>query len=487
MLSFLLLKGQNMKQYDVAIIGAGITGAMTARSLAKYNLKTVILEKEHDVAMGSTKANSAIVHAGFDAENGTLKAKYNVAGSKMFETVCKDLGVKYKQIGALVIAYNSEDILTLEGLLQRGINNGVENLEIIKDRKQLEELEPNIGKDVVAALYAPSSAITCPYELCIAAVGNAMDNGVELVLDYTVSSITKNSDSYIINDDMECKVIINAAGLYSDNIAKLINPDSEINIIPRRGEYLLLDKTEGHTAVHTIFRCPSNMGKGVLVSPTVDGNLIIGPNAENLEDKTDKTTAAEALDFIKDAASKEIENINFRKGITYFAGLRSVGNTGDFIIQEDPSNPGFINLAGIESPGLSSAPAIGEDVAKMVADKLNAQINATFNPIRESDFFFKEMNLQEKNEYIKAHPEFGHTICRCESVSEGEILRALRVNPKAQDLDGVKRRTRSQMGRCQGGFCSPYIVEIIAKELGISPLEVTKFGGNSKVLLSKTK
>jgi len=476
-----------MKNYDVAVIGAGITGAMIARSLAKYDLKTVILEKEHDVAMGSTKANSAIVHAGFDAENGTLKAKYNVEGSNMFESICRELGVKYQNIGALVLAYNDDDIKTLENLLQRGINNNVQGLEIVKDRAKLESLEPNIGKEVVAALYAPTSAITCPYELCIAAVGNAMDNGVDLLLDYEVNSIIKGESSYVINDDIQAKVVINAAGLYADKIAKLVNPDIDIAIIPRRGEYILLDKTEGSVARTTIFRCPSPMGKGILVSPTADGNIIVGPNAENIEDKEDKTTTPEAQELIKSAAQKLIENLNFRKGITYFAGLRSVGNTGDFIIGEDKDNPGFINVAGIESPGLSSAPAIGEDIAKLVSEKLDAKPNTTFDGKRTSDNFFKEMSLEEKNEYIKAHPEFGHTICRCEGVTEGEILRALRENPKARDLDGVKHRTRAQMGRCQGGFCSPYIVEIIAKELGISPLEVTKFGGKSNILVSKTK
>jgi len=476
-----------MKKYDVCIIGAGITGSMIARELAKTNLSVAVIESAHDVAMGATKANSAIVHAGYDAENGTLKARFNVEGSKMFPSVCKELGVKYKNIGALVVGFSSEDLKTLEKLKGRGEKNGVLGLEIISSREKLLEIEPNIGKEVSCALFAPTSAITCPYELCIASIGNAMDNGVSLFLDTKVEKIEKKVDGYVINDEFSCKAIVNAAGVYADIIAKMVNPESDFNIIPRRGEYVLLDRTEGETAKHTIFRCPSAMGKGVLVSPTVDGNLLIGPNAENLDDKDNKQTTMEGQSFIKRSACEQVEGINFRKQITTFAGLRFVGSTGDFIIGEDEKCSGFFNVAAIESPGLSSAPAIAVYVADLVSKKLGAGINESFNPNRKPDNFFKEMSLEEKNEYIVAHPEFGHTICRCESVTEGEILRALRENPKARDLDGVKRRTRAQMGRCQGGFCSLYIVDLIAKELNIPETEVTKFGGNSKILTSKTK
>lgn len=476
----------------MAVIGAGISGAMIARELSKYDLSVCILEKESDVAMGSTKANSAIVHAGFDALPGTLKAKFNVEGSKMFEAVCKELGVKYKKIGALVTGFDG-DFDIIKELYARGIANGVEGLEIISDRTKLEVLEPNIGKEVRYALYAPTSAITCPYELCIAAIGNAMDNGVELKLNWELSSIAREKsedgkDAFVLKSSSEdcicADIVINAAGAYADKVAEMIG-DNSFNIHARKGEYVLLDKTAGSTVHHTVFRCPGKMGKGVLVSPTVDGNLLIGPSAEDIEDKDDTTTHADSQSYIKKLAAMQVESIDFRKSITYFTGIRSVGSTGDFIINE---NNGFINAAGIESPGLSSAPAIGKYVAKMVCDVLgNVKEKSSFNPNRIPDNFFSMMSLEEKNKYIKEHPEFGHTICRCESVTEGEILHALHTNPKAHDLDGVKRRTRAQMGRCQGGFCSPYITMIIARELGIDPLEVTKFGGNSKVLVSKTK
>ena len=473
-----------MTNYDVTIIGAGITGAMAARELARYDLQLCILDAASDVAMGATKANSAIVHAGFDAKEGTLKAKFNVEGSKMFEQVCKELGAKYKRIGALVVGFNEEDKETLKELLERGKKNGVEELRLIESREELEAIEPNIGENVICALYAPTSAITCPYELCIAAVGNAMDNGAELKLNYNVKSIAKEDDGFVINDELKTKVVINAAGCHADEIARMVGDDS-FTITPRRGEYVLLDREAGGTAKHTIFRCPSAMGKGVLVTPTVDGNLLLGPTAENIEDKEDKTTTLAGQAFVKKSGLEQVANVDLRKAITSFTGLRSVGSTGDFIITEPVK--GFINAAGIESPGLSSAPAIALCLAEMVGKDIELREDPSFHPIRKPAHYFTEMSLEEKNEKIKEDPAFGHIICRCETVTEGEILEALRTNPKPTDLDGIKRRTRAQMGRCQGGFCSPYIVEIIAKELGIDETEVTKTGGKSNVLVGYTK
>lgn len=471
-------------KYDVVIIGAGISGAMTARELSRFKLNVCILEAAPDVAMGSTKANSAIVHAGFDAKPGSLKARFNVEGSVMFEQVCRELGAKYIRNGALVVGFDEKDRQTLEELLERGRQNGVEGLRIIDERSELEALEPNIGKDVCCALYAPTSAITCPYELCIAAVGNAMDNGATLKLSYRVESIERTAEGFRINDDLEASFIINCAGCYSDEIARMAGDDS-FTITPRRGEYMLLDKEAGAGIKQTIFRCPSSMGKGILVSPTVDGNLILGPTAENLEDKEDRSTTPEGQALVKKSVFEQAEGIDLRKRITSFAGLRSVGSTGDFIIGSPV--PGLINIAGIESPGLTSAPAIAKYAAELLGTMTRLEKKDDFDPIRKPMHFFAVMSPEEKSGYIKEHPEFGHIICRCESVSEGEILEALRTNPKPTDLDGVKRRTRAQMGRCQGGFCSPYIVSIIAKELGIDPLEVTKMGGSSKVLTGYTK
>ena len=472
--------------FDVVVIGAGVVGGLVARELSRYELSVCILEKCSDVALGATRANSAIVHAGYDAKEGSLKAKLNVQGSKMMESVAEELGVKYKRNGSLVVGFNEEDRQTLLGLLERGTKNGVEGLRVI-DREEILSLEPNIGAGVTVALHAPTGAIICPYELCMAAVGNAMDNGVSLKLDFDVKKIEKLNTGYRItskNDTVEAKFVINCAGVFSDEIAKLAGDDS-FTVNPRRGEYMLLDRECGELVSHTIFRCPSKMGKGILVSPTVDGNLILGPTAEDIEDKEDTKTTAEGLAKVRAQAGEQVSGINFGKVITSFTGLRSTGSTGDFVINE---RDGFINCAGIESPGLSSSPAIATYVADILRGAgLEMKEKADFNGRRRPAHYYKELTLDEKNEIIKEHPEFAHVICRCETVTEGEILEAIRTNPKPRDVDGVKRRTRASMGRCQGGFCTPYIIDLLASEMGCDYTDVTKFGGKSYINIGKTK
>ena len=471
---------------DIVIIGAGVVGGAIARKLTSYKLGVTVVEKCSDVAMGATRANSAIVHAGFDAKEGSLKALLNVRGSKMMKTYTDELGVKYKNNGSLVVGFSDEDKKTLEGLLVRGTKNGVEGLRVL-ERDEVIEIEPNIGDGVTCALHAPTGAIVCPYELCMASIGNAMDNGAELKLNFEVKKIEKINGGWRVSSDngsVEARFVINCAGVYSDEIAARA-ADTEFNVYPRRGEYMLLDKECGALVSHTIFRCPSAMGKGILVSPTVDGNLLLGPTAENIEDKEDRSTTAKGMASVRAQAGEQVKGINFGKVITSFTGLRSVGSTGDFIINE---KDGFINCAGIESPGLSSAPAIAEYVAELIEKSGEVLIpNPDFNPIRKPAHYFRELSLEEKNEIIARDPAYAHIICRCEMVSEGEIVEAIRQNPKPRDLDAVKRRTRSGMGRCQGGFCSPYIVEILARELGIDYTEVTKFGGESYINVGKTK
>ena len=479
---FCLRKGKVM--FDAAIIGAGVVGGMIARELTRYGLKVCLLEKENDVAMGATKANSAIVHAGFDAKEGSLKALLNVKGSKMMENVAKELGVKYKRNGSLVIGFNEEDEQTIKELYERGVKNGVEGLEII-NKAVLKVMEPNISDNVRCALWAPTGAIICPYELTVAAIGNAMDNGAELKLNFKVTAIEKTNNGYSVkaeNDTVDAKYVINAAGLYADKIAEMVG-DNSFRIHPRKGEYILLDRECEGLVTHTIFRTPSKMGKGILVSNTVDNNILLGPTSVDGEDKENKTTTQEGFDKIIKEAFENVDKIPLNKTITSFCGLRAVGDTGDFIINSPKE--GFINVAGIESPGLSSAPAIAEYVRDML--KANLKENKNFNPIRKPMHYFKEASVEEKNKIIKQDSSFGKIICRCETVSEGEILEAIRTNPKPRDLDGVKRRTRAQMGRCQGGFCMPYIVEMLSKELNIPYEEVTKFGGNSKVNIGLTK
>ena len=472
----------------IAVIGAGVVGGLVARELSRYELDVTILERGSDVALGATRANSAIVHAGFDAKEGSLKARFNVRGSEMMEDVCRELGVKYKRNGSLVVGFSEEDRETLEGLKIRGEKNGVKELSVV-GREELIKIEPNLGDEVTCALVAPTGAIVCPYELCMASVGNAMDNGAELKLDFNVAAIEEKGEGYEVISDKGERVyadyVINCAGVYSDAVARMVGDDSFV-VHPRRGEYMLLDREAGDLVSHTIFRCPSKMGKGVLVSPTVDGNLLLGPTAEDIEDKEDTSTTAAGLDKVRSLAAQQVRGIPFGKVITSFTGLRSVGSTGDFII--NMPKRGFINLAGIESPGLSSSPAIAVHVAQMLADEGVELVNkADFNPVRRPMHYFKELDNEGKNEVIKAHPEFAHVICRCETVTEGEILEAIRTNPKPRDVDGVKRRTRASMGRCQGGFCTPYIIELLASELGIDYTEVTKFGGDSKINVGMTK
>lgn len=472
--------------YDVAIIGAGITGGMIARTLAKYNISICVLEKENDVAMGATKANSAIVHAGFDAKEGSLKARFNVKGSQMMPRVAKELGVKYKNNGSLVIGFDDADRKTIEELYERGCRNGVKGLEIL-EKDELRGKEPNISDDAICALYAPTGAIICPYELAVAAIGNAMDNGVELKLNFPVLSIESKDGIYEIaseNEKVETGFVINAAGLFADEIAKMTG-DGSFKIHPRKGEYILLDKECGSLVTHTVFRTPSKMGKGILVSPTVDNNLLLGPTSVDMEDKDDKATTAEGFAKIIKESAENVNGIMLNKSITSFCGLRAVGDSGDFIINSPKK--GFINVAGIESPGLSASPAIAEYVADMLREDMNLEEKAEYNPIRKPAHYFRDASIEEKNRIIKENKSFGRVICRCETVTEGEIIEAIHTNPGARDLDGVKRRTRAQMGRCQGGFCMPYITEILSRELGIDYESVTKCGGKSLVNTGKTK
>lgn len=474
--------------FDVVIIGAGVVGGMIARELSKYKLSICILEAKNDVAMGASKANSAIVHAGFDAKEGSLKAKLNVRGSLLMKDICSDLGVKYKNNGSMVIGFSKEDDLTLKDLLERGIKNGVKDLSLLSG-DEAREIEPSLSKNVTSALLAKTGAIVCPYELTVAAIGNAMDNGAELKCNFKVADIKESEKGYTVISDsgenIECRFVVNSAGCYSDEISRLINEET-YSVHPRKGEYMLLDKECGDIVKHTIFRTPSKMGKGILVSPTVDGNLILGPTSVDIDDKEEKGTTRQGFDKIINEARENIPSIPFNKVITSFTGLRSVGNTGDFIIKL--SRERFVDLGGIESPGLSASPAIAEEVVRLLSDAgivLVEKSNyiGTRAPMHE----FREASIEKKNEIIAKDASYGKIICRCEGVTEGEILNAIRTNPKPSDLDGIKRRTRAQMGRCQGGFCSPYIIELLAKELHISEEAVTKSGKGSEIILGRTK
>lgn len=478
--------------FDVAIIGAGVIGGMIARELSAYELNVCMIESENDVGRGASSANSAIVHAGFDAKPGTMKARFNVEGSALMEQTCKELGVKYKRNGSIVAGFGPEDRKTLEELLERGRKNGVEGL-YIAEKEELHRMEPGLADEAECALVAPTGAIVCPYELTFAAVGNAMDNGAELLLNYKVTAIERRIDAdepyFIITAEdgrtVEAKNVVNAAGVYSDVIARLAGDDS-FTITPRRGEYMVLDKTSGDACSHTIFRTPTKMGKGILITPTVDGNLLLGPTSIDIDDKSDVSVTSEGLDKIISQVKQEMPGVNTGTVITSFCGLRAVGSTGDFIV--NAPLPGFFNAAAIESPGLTSSPAIARYMAGLI-EKSGVVLTRKKDYIRtrRAYHWFRDLDLDERNEAIAKEPEYGHVICRCEKISEGEILNALRQNPKARDLDGIKMRTRAQMGRCQGGFCGPHIVKIIAETLGVSFTDVTKSGKGSYINIKKTK
>lgn len=472
--------------YDIVVIGAGVVGAMVARELSRYRLDVCVLEKEYDVAMGATKANSAIVHAGFDAKEGSMKAKMNLRGSRMMPRVAEELGVKYVNNESLVVAFEHERE-EVEAIYRRGVENGVEGLRIV-EKDELFALEPSLNPEISCALLAPTGAIICPYELCISAIGNAMDNGVELRLGFEVAAIEKNGGGYRISsaegESVEARYIINSAGVYSDRIAAMTG-DADFDVHPRRGEYMILDKECGSLVSRTIFHTPTKMGKGILVTPTVDGNLLLGPTAFDMTDKEDVSVTPEGYEQIIGRASDNVSNIPFGKVITSFCGLRAVGSTGDFIIK---MREGVVTLGGIESPGLSSAPAIAEHVAELLRDGgLELVEREDFDPIHTPAHAFNNMSLEEKNEVIAKDARYGRIVCRCEGITEGEIVAAIHTNPRATDVDGIKRRTRSGMGRCQGGFCSPIVVQILARELGVSVEEVTKFGKGSVINYGKTK
>ena len=475
---------------DVAVIGAGVVGALIARELSRYQLDVCMLEKADDVAMGTSKANSAIVHAGFDCQPGSVMAKMNVRGNAMMDQLTRELSVPFKRNGSMVLAFGEEDAGTLQILLDRGIQNGVPGVEIVSGDRAL-ELEPNISGNVTAALVAPSGGIVCPYELTIAAAGNAMDNGVRLYTGFEVISADFADGVWTLvsaaGDQVQARYVINAAGLFSDRVAALLG-DREYHLFPRRGEYLLLDRDQGQMVSHTIFQCPSAMGKGILVTPTVDGNLLLGPTSENREDREDTATTAEGLATVARLAAKSVPSVNLRAVITSFTGLRSCSPGHDFVIESSKNRPQLVEITGIESPGLSSAPAIAEYAVGLLKEMgLPLHEKADFNPIRRPIPRFREMDIQQRRALIQEDARFGQIICRCETVTEGEIVRALHQNPPAHDLDGIKRRTRTGMGRCNGGFCTPQAVEIIARELGIPVEQVTKCGGDSRLLVGKTK
>lgn len=480
--------------YDVAIIGAGVIGSAIARELSRYQANICVIEREEDVCNGTSKANSAIIHAGFDAKSNSLKAKLNVRGNELMDALSKELDIPFKRNGSLVVCTKDQDRAGLDELLEKAAVNGVPGCRIV-EREELVQMEPNVADDVTCALYAPTGGIVCPFHMTMAFAENACVNGVSFFLNTEVKHIAKSENGYAIrtlhtnsNEEevFEAKVVINAAGVYADELNNMVS-ENKLHITARKGEYCLLDKDAGTHVTHTIFQLPSKMGKGVLVSPTVHGNLLVGPTALDVEDKEALNTTGEGLNSLAATSSMSVKNVPMRQVITSFAGLRAHEDGNDFVIGEAADAKGFINVAGIESPGLSSAPAIGEMVAELVKEMLTLSEKADFIPTRKGILHPEELSLEERNELIKNQPAYGNIICRCEMISEGEILDAIHRPLGARSLDAVKRRTRAGMGRCQAGFCSPRTMEILERELKLSMFDITKNGVASNIAIGLNK
>ena len=473
--------------YDVIIIGCGVTGAACAYALSRYDLRIGILEASNDVANGTTKANSAIVHAGYDPLPGTAMAKHNVRGTAMMPDLCQRLDVPFLKIGSLVLSLAPEDDAELKKLYDQGVKNGVPDLRLLTAAETLAK-EPGVSPDVRGALYAPSAGIVNPWELCYAMAETAVRNGAELFLEAPVTAISREESGFRLSTpkgDFTSRFVLNCAGVAADRIAALVG-DRSFRIEPTKGEYFLFDKSEGTRVSHVIFQCPTKLGKGVLVAPTVHGNLLAGPNAA-LCAADDTANTADGLAFVRASATRSVPGLNFRDNIRNFAGVRANSDHADFILGESEAAPGFYNLAGIRSPGLSAAPALGEQSVVWLRDAgldLREKENVIDSRRR---IRFHELSDAEKNEMIRLDPRWGRVICRCETVTEGEIVACLHTPIPPTSVNGVKRRVGAGMGRCQGGFCGPRVQEIIARELGLDPTQVLMDWQGTWVLCGETK
>ncbi|MGL4737145.1 MAG: NAD(P)/FAD-dependent oxidoreductase [Cellulosilyticaceae bacterium] len=478
--------------YDVVVVGAGICGASIARELSRYTLDVLVVEKENDVAMGTTKANSGIVHAGYDPEPGTLMAKYNVQGSQMMQGLCEELDVPYKRIGSLVLAFSDEEVEHLKKLYARGQANGVEGLGLLT-KEEVMAYEPNLNTGVVAALMAPSAAVVGPYELAIAMMNQAVVNGVLVWLGHRFTGVRWLADHFEIelihHGETKCiqsRYIVNAAGLYADEVAELLEP-VDFEVRPQKGQYYLLDKSQGDLVHHVVFQCPSEKGKGVLVAPTAHGNLIVGPDAQDVSEGADVSTTSESLGYVRQMAANTCEAIAYRENIRNFSGNRALTNRADFIIGYSQSSQSWINVAGIKSPGLSAAPAIAIDVTEL--------LGASGMQLEQKDIFkvprpiskVEGKTPEELGRLIEENAAYGHIICRCEKVSEAEIVAAIHSPVPARTVEAIKRRVRAGAGRCQGGFCAPKVVEILSRELEIPMEEVCLDQEDSQILMQRTK
>jgi len=476
------------KIYDVIVIGAGTSGGMAARALSRYNLSIAMIEKTADAGGGTSKANSGIVHGGYDAKPGTLKAKLNRQGTEMMEATCWDLDVNYKRNGSMVVAFDDEDMTALQALYKRGQENGISELSII-DHVKAKDLEPNLSDRALGALLCESSGIVNPYELAVGAVENAVMNGADVFFDTEVIGVDPQKENIVVKTDKgdyTCRFLVNAAGVYGGAVAQMYGEN--VKITPRKGEYLLYDQAVSDVVTHTVFQTPSKMGKGILVTPTVEGNMLLGPTSENIEDKDDFSTTRAGLKAVLDIAKKSVPTLTLSGVITSFAGLRAVPESGDFVIRQSEKDQRIIDCIGIESPGLSSSPAIGEYVLELLQKSgLKTQEKENYQPKNKKRIRFSQLSEEARAKVIAENPKYGHIVCRCETVTEGEIIDAIHRPAGATTVDGVKHRTRAGAGRCHGGFCGPVVMQILSRELNIPMEAVRRTDDGSWIVSKKTK
>lgn len=457
---------------DVIIIGSGVIGAACAYELSKFKLNVTVLEKSGDIANGATKANSGIVHAGYDPLPGTAMARLNVKGNALIEPLCKKLDVPFKRIGSHVLAFDENDLKTIRVLYERGVKNGVPRLRLL-DAAEVKRMEPSVSENVCGSLYAPSAGIVSPWELCLGLAETAVRNGVSLEQNTEVRSIRRGNGVFHVSTskgEFFCRYLLNAAGVNSGRIHDMI-ARPYFTITPSRGEYYLLDKSESERVNSVLFQCPNELGKGVLVSPTAHGNLIVGPNAERIDAPDDVSTTAAGLAFVREAALKSVPGLNLRENIRNFAGVRANHSADDFLIGECADVPGFYDLAGIKSPGLTSAPAIAVETVEWLRGKTRLEEKEHWDGTRRV-IRFTQLSEAERNALIAKDPRYGRVICRCETVTEGEIVAAIHSPIPATTINAVKRRVSAGMGRCQGGFCSPRVLEILSRELNCPPEKI---------------
>lgn len=479
-------------KYDIIIIGSGIVGSLIARFLSQYEKEILVIEKEIDIGMCPSSANSAIIHAGFDPKPGTKKAEFNVEGNKIWHNLVYELSIPFKKTGSYVVAIGDDEFPKLLTLYEQGVANGVPGLKVLKKDEILQK-EPVLNKNVSGALFAPSAMVIDPFAATLAAAENAKINGVDFLFEteFKEAIIDGNKVKGIKTNNgiFYCDFVINSAGLFSDEVAHKFGTLNNFSITPRKGEYVIFDASS-FSINNVLFPVPTEQSKGILVSTTTHGNVMIGPNAKTAEDKNDTATTKEGLDEVIAGAKKLIPSIDEKNSIATFAGLRATGNTHnrDFIIEVSKEVKGLINLCGIESPGFASAPAIALYVIELLKNEgLKLSLKKSFNPIRKPNLHFHLLSYKEKSDLIKKNPLYGRIVCRCEEVTEGEIVDAIHSIIPAKTYDGIKRRTWLGTGRCQGAFDYPRVIKILSRELSLPEEKITKKGRGSEIIFRKTK